>query len=79
MNDSNYRKIFHGNFIIVQRIITDLEKENISAVVKEQTETGLLKSVYGGTNSDYQEIYVHKDELDKALSILENITQELQS
>lgn len=78
MKDSNYIKIFTGNLIIAQRIVSDLEKVNINAVVKEQTESGLLIPVFGGSNSDYQEIFVHKDELDKAESIVKNITSELQ-
>ena len=78
MKDSNFKLIYTGNFIVAQRIVSDLEKENINAVVKEQTESGLSIPVFGGSNSDYQEIYVHKDELDKAVSIVKNITSELQ-
>ncbi len=78
MEDSNYIKIFSGNFIIVQRIVSDLEKENINAVVKDQTESGLI-SVFGASKSTgLQEIFVHKDELDKAVAVVENITSELQ-
>ena len=78
MKDSNFRLIFTGNLIVSQRIVSELENANINAVVKEQTESGLLIPVFGGSNSDYQEIYVHKDELDKAVLIVETITSELQ-
>ncbi|ALJ03826.1 hypothetical protein APS56_01075 [Pseudalgibacter alginicilyticus] len=78
MNDSNYTIIYSGNLIIAQRIVSELKKANIHAIVKEQTESGLLIPVFGGSNSDYQELFVHKDELDKALPIVKNITSELQ-
>ena len=35
MTDSNYIKIFTGNFIIVQRIVNELEKIDINAIIKE--------------------------------------------
>ena len=76
MTDSNYTEIFTGNFIIVQRIVANLEKEGINAVVKDQTESGLI-SVFGASKStNLQQILVHKDELEKALFVVENITSE---
>lgn len=78
MNDSNYTKIFTGNFIMVQRISSDLERHDISAVVKDETESGRLAG-FGAPIQGQQELYVHKDELEKALSILENISKELAS
>lgn len=74
MSNSNYTQIFQGNFITVQRIVSALKKEDIHAIVKQQTETGLIQ-VFGGSNSDYQEVYVHQDELEKANTIVkrENI------
>ena len=78
MNNSNYIKIFTGNFIIVKRIVFDLEKENIIPVIKDETESARLAGFGGGILPGFQQIYVHKDELDKAASILESITSELQ-
>ncbi|WP_372756474.1 putative signal transducing protein [Mariniflexile sp.] len=77
MKDSNYIKIFTGNLINAQIITAALEKINISPVVKEQSESGLLTPVFGGSR-DYQEIFVHKDEIEKASEILEGIKKELQ-
>ncbi|MDO7171145.1 DUF2007 domain-containing protein [Mariniflexile sp. AS56] len=77
MTDSNFIKIFTGNFAIVQRIVMELNDWDINPVIKEQTESGLLIPVFGGSNSDYQEVFVHQDELDKALPIVENITNEV--
>lgn len=76
---SNYTKIFTGNSIVAQRIVADLEKNNINAVVKAQTESGLSTTVFGGSNTDYEEIYVHNDELAEAVLVVENITSEPES
>ncbi|MFB9058199.1 DUF2007 domain-containing protein [Mariniflexile ostreae] len=79
MSDSNYTKIFTGNFMIGQRIVEALEKVNIHAVVRDETESGLLKPVFGGSNSDYQDIFVHNDELNKSIPIVEAINREANS
>lgn len=69
MNDSNYIKIFTGNFIIVQRIVSDLEKENINAIVKDETESGRLAG-FGAPIQGQQELFVNNDEFDKATLII---------
>lgn len=76
MTDSNYIKLFTGNFIIVQQMVNALEKIGINAVVKDETESGLT-SVFGASNPGLQKIYVHKDELDKATPVVENIITEV--
>jgi hypothetical protein len=78
MTPSNYIKIFSGDFIIVKRIISDLENENITAVVKDETESGRLAG-FGSAIQGLQEIYVHKDELKKAKSIIESLNLEAES
>ncbi|MDB4401952.1 DUF2007 domain-containing protein [Algibacter sp.] len=75
---SNYIKVFTGDIIIAQRIISDLKKENIIPVVKDQTDSGLIP-IFGSSNSILKQVFVHKDELDKAVLAVENITSELQS
>tara|TARA_R110002050_G_scaffold97971_2_gene203652 strand:+ start:44302 stop:44538 length:237 start_codon:yes stop_codon:yes gene_type:complete len=76
MTDSNYIKIFTGSSIVVQRIIFDLEKADIIAVVKDETESGRLAG-FGASIQGLQEIQVHKDELEKASAIIDSITTEL--
>lgn len=71
MNNSNYIKIFTGNFIIVQRIVSDLEKENIIPIIKDETESARLAGFGGGITPGFQQVYVHKDEYDKAVLIIE--------
>ena len=76
MTDSNYIKIFTGNFIIVQRINDALTNVGINAVVKDESESGRLAG-FGASIQGEQEVYIHKDEFEKASSILEGIKKEL--
>ena len=75
MIESNYIKIFTGNLIISERIAQTLLDLDINAVVKEQNESSLTP-IFGGHL--LKEVYVHKEEHDKAIPIVENITKELQ-
>ena len=80
MTNSNYIKVFSGDFIVVKRIVSDLENEGITAVIKDETESARITGYINVISPDFQEqeIYIHKDELDKAILIVENITSELQ-
>lgn len=77
MTNSNYIKVFTGNLIITQRMIQTLKDSGINAVVREQNESSLDPKIYGGHL--LQEIHVHKDELDRAVTIIEEINSELQA
>ncbi|TWO32814.1 DUF2007 domain-containing protein [Seonamhaeicola sediminis] len=79
MTDSNYIKVFTGDLIIVQRIINELEKVDINPIVKDQTDSGIITDILGSSVSHFQEIYVNKDELDKAVLVIEEINSELQA
>ncbi|MCB4797952.1 putative signal transducing protein [Neotamlana laminarinivorans] len=72
---SNYIKVFSGNFIDVQRIFSELEKESICAVIKDESESGRLAG-FGSSILGFQEIHVHKDELDRAILTVEKIASE---
>ena len=78
MLESNYIKIFTGNFIVVQRIVSALEEIDIVAVIKDESESGRLAG-FGAAIQGEQEIYINKQELDKARPIVESVTSELQS
>ena len=77
MSESNYIKIFQGNFIIIQRIISELEKENINPIIKDETKSARLAG-FGTHLQGELEMFVNKDELNRANSIIKNITSELQ-
>ncbi|GAA4299800.1 putative signal transducing protein [Aestuariibaculum suncheonense] len=78
MKDSNYIKVYTGSLVTTQRVIGELDRIGISAVVKEQSETGLIADVFGGSG-DFQEVFVHKDELDKATKVIEDLTSGLEA
>ena len=73
--ESNYTRIYTGSFVIVQLLISKLEEVGISPVIKEQNESGLDPKIYGGHS--LCEIHVHKDELDKAVHIVEETIAEM--
>ncbi|WP_242093810.1 DUF2007 domain-containing protein [Aestuariivivens sediminicola] len=76
MADSNYTKIFTGNLVVSERIKQSLEELDINAIVREQNESG-LNPIFGG--HVLQDVFVHKDELDRALPIVETIKTEFEA
>jgi Putative prokaryotic signal transducing protein len=78
MFDSNYIKIFTGNFILVQGISNELNAIGINPVIKDETESGRLAG-FGSSIQGLQEIYVHQDELNKAVEVVASVTAEFQS
>ncbi|NJX15576.1 putative signal transducing protein [Tamlana crocina] len=75
---SNYIKIFTGDYAMVQRIVAALENEDIIPVVKDESDYGLAP-IFGSTNASLHQISVHKDEIEKALPIVEHLTSELEA
>jgi hypothetical protein len=78
MTDSNYIKIFTGNFIVVQLIKQRLEETNISPIVKDDSESGRLAG-FGASVPGMQEVYVHENEIDKAVEIVESVRSEMET
>jgi Putative prokaryotic signal transducing protein len=76
--ESHYIKIYTGNFIIVQLITTKLEDIGISAVIKDESESGRLAG-FGSSIQGQQEVYVHENELEKALPIIESVKAEMEA
>ena len=69
MFKENYSKIFQGSFIITNRIISELENNNISPLIKDEIESGRLAG-FGVVDSHPISVYVFKDEIEKANNIL---------
>jgi len=67
--ESNYTKIYTGSMIIVQLLTSKLEEIGITPVIKEQNESGLDPKIYGGHM--LQDIFVHENELDKAVPVVQ--------
>lgn len=75
---SNYIKVFTGNFIEVQRVFNELQNLDICAIIKDESESGRLAG-FGASIQGFQEIHVHKEELERVTPIIKNLTSELQS
>lgn len=71
-NTQNFIKIFTGNSITVLSIMNALEDKNIIAVVKDDSESARLAG-YGMVAPGLQEVFVHQDELDEAIRIIESL------
>ena len=76
MSESNYTKVFTGNFLIVQQMTNELDNIGITPIVKDESESGRLAG-FGSTPIGQQVLFVHNDELNKALPIIEQIKSSL--
>lgn len=72
MFESNYTKIFSGNFMLAQLIFDKLEEVGINPILKDDNQTGVTAVLV----EDYQgliEVFVHNDELEKSIPIVEEV------
>lgn len=76
MSDSQYTQVFSGSFILVKRIVAELEAVGITPIIKDEGESQRLAG-YASLNQGIQEVVVHKDELKKALDIISQVESEL--
>ena len=75
MSDSNYKNIYTGNIFIAQRIQHSLEEIGINVVIKDDNESGRLAG-FGTISPAIQEVFVHENEYEKAISVVESILSE---
>ncbi|WP_425075765.1 putative signal transducing protein [Psychroserpens sp. S379A] len=78
MTDTNYNKVFSGNFIVVQMIKDRLESAGISPIIKDESESGRLAG-FGASIQGFQELYVSNEELSKATAIVDAVNEEISS
>jgi len=64
-----YHKIYGGNFIIVELIRKNLDDQGITAVIKDETESGRLAG-FSPTTYGHQDVFVHESEQEKAHQII---------
>jgi len=77
MSETNYTKIFEGNFIIVQLAMDRLHSAGIEAIIKDESESGRLAG-FGSSIQGYQELYVSNEELEQARPIINAVKEELE-
>lgn len=67
----DFIKIFTGSAMDVLLLRNKLEEQNIVAVIKDDSESARLAG-FGMVAPGLQEVFVHKDELDQAIRIVES-------
>ena len=67
--ESNYSKLYAGSFIVVQLITQNLEKQGITPIIKDETESARLAG-FGTPTYGFQELYVNSSEKTKAEAIV---------
>ena len=53
-----YHKIYGGSFIVVELIRENLDNQGITAIIKDETESGRLAG-FGPTTYGHQDVFVH--------------------
>ena len=67
---SNYKKIFTGESLLAKQLVNKLHEIGIEAVVKDEAESARLAG-FASSMLGQVELYVHKDEVEKAAQIIE--------
>ncbi len=78
MSTTEYTSVYYGNFILVIRMKEELENIGIVPIIKDEGESQRLAG-YASMNQGYQEIYVHNDELNKAMEIVNRVKSEMEA
>jgi len=78
MSNTEYAKVYHGNFILVTRVTEELQHVGIIPIIKDEGESQRLAG-FGSMNQGFQEVYVNNDEVDKAVAIVERVKAEMEA
>lgn len=78
MRTTEYTKVYYGNFILVTRVKDELERLGIIPIIKDEGESQRLAG-YASLNTGFQEVFVHNDELDKAVEIVGRVEAEMEA
>jgi hypothetical protein len=73
MSSPSYLHLFSGSSIDVLALRNALAEENITPVVKDESESARLAG-FGQTAPMMQRVFVHEDEYDKAKTILKQLS-----
>ena len=75
--ETHYVKIYTGSFVIVQLITERLKEIGIAPVIKDESESGRLAG-FGASVQFQQEMYVHEDQLEAAVPVVEAALAEME-
>ena len=73
MSSPSYLHLFSGSSIDVLALRNALAEENITPVVKDESESARLAG-FGPTAPIMHRVFVHEDEYDKAKTILKQLS-----
>ena len=73
MASPTYLHLFSGSSIDVLALRKVLAEENITPVVKDESESARLAG-FGQTAPMMQRVFVHEDEFDKAKQVLQSLS-----
>ena len=76
--ETHYTKIYSGSMIMVTHVVSKLKEIGISPVIKDESESGRLAG-FGSAIQYFQEVYVHNDELDKAVPVVQSTVAEMEA
>lgn len=76
--ESDYIKIYSGNFMITARIIAELGQIGIVPVVKDESESSRLAG-FPSALQEIQEIFVRNSETEKAKHIINGILADIRA
>lgn len=76
--ESHYTKIYSGSMVMVTRVVARLEEIGVSPVVKDESESGRLAG-FGSAIQYFQEVYVHNNELDKSIPIVQEAVAQMEA
>jgi hypothetical protein len=72
MSQKDYHHLFTGSSVEILALISALEQIHIKPVVKDQGESARLAG-FGVTNPLTQQVFLHKDEIEKGKKILSQL------
>ncbi|GGI57864.1 putative signal transducing protein [Winogradskyella haliclonae] len=78
MENSEYVKVYGGNFILANRVIAELQSIGIIPIVKDESESQRLAG-YASLDSGHQDVVVRGDEYEKAMEIVNRVKAEMEA
>ena len=72
ISKDKYYHLFTGSSLLVLALVSELDKEGIIPVVKDQGESARLAG-FGITTPLLQDVYLHADEIDKGKKVVKQL------
>ena len=72
-----HKKVYTGNFIVINRLAQLLEEQNISSIIKNHKESGRLAGF--GTTGASSDLFIYKSDFEDAKKIIHSFNEEVNS